>query len=403
MQTSKDTTKTLHLVYRFPPTFAGGARQALELAKGLRNYCGIDSFFIVANLENAPSYENYEGFPVYRIATKDEGRINYLIFSLNVCRLLFLKKKSFDLIHIHSIRPFYFLILLTCKLLKKPIVLSLTLLGHDDPISLKRKSLLWKIERLFYRFYNSIICSSSALKNVCLNDNLNNIAHIPCAISCGDECTLFKPISRLEKERLKQELKIPNNNNFIITFAGHLQQRKGTDILLKAWNILLEKNFPGLLIMIGPYDEYYENKELNKLIKDYLENSHERNVIFTGKVDYELVAKHIKISDCFVFPSRREGFGMVVVEAMACGVPVITSYLPGITEDIIDHEIDGIIIKDISPENLATAILTVYKNNNLSLFISNNAISKVNKKFSIKIIAQKHLELYKKFTSDIHG
>ncbi|MGH7766222.1 MAG: glycosyltransferase, partial [Candidatus Binatia bacterium] len=98
------------VAYQFPPLPAGGARHALELAKALRGR-GVESFFIVANLRNSPRYEVYEGFPVYRFTPRGVSRIRYVTFALQVCKKLWAERRSIGVIHLHSIRPFYFLVL----------------------------------------------------------------------------------------------------------------------------------------------------------------------------------------------------------------------------------------------------------------------------------------------------
>ncbi len=394
MQKDQKVKKIAMIVYRFPPVFAGGAIQAIELSKALRSKYNIDSIFITANLSNSKKYDYYNNFKVVRFKTKDFGRFNYFKFAFKVCLFLLFNKNKYDIIHVHSIRPFYFLIRLIAFLLKKPFVISLTLMGHDDPVSVKNKSFLWKLEGLLYKTYDKIICSSTALMKSCITNKLNNIILIPCIISCGDKDSIFKPIQSIEEKiKIKKSLNIPLNK-YIVTFVGHIQERKGSDILFKAWKLLVNENFPGILLLVGPYNKHYPNKDFNNLFKDFFSNSKKYNIIFTGNVNHEDVAKYLKISDCFVFPSRREGFGMVVVEAMACGVPVITSFLPDITTDIIEHNKNGLIIYDITPEKLADQIKYLYKNKESSINLSNNSIKTAIEKFSAPIIAQKHVNLY---------
>ena len=112
-------------------------------------------------------------------------------------------------------------------------------------------------------------------------------------------------------------------------------------------------------------------------MKPVLEKAAEARIIFTGQVNYAEVPRYLRASDCFVFPSKREGLSKAVIEAMACGLPVICTSIPGVTEDMIDDGEDGIILADRNPADLAQAILRVKENETLRKKLSSNAIDKV--------------------------
>ena len=104
-----------------------------------------------------------------------------------------------------------------------------------------------------------------------------------------------------------------------VIFAGRLIKEKNVDVLIKTVN-LVKKEIPDVKCMIigdGP-----EKRTLEKLAYDLgLEN----NLEFTGFLDdYDEVIAYMKLSKVFVLPSTREGFGIVALEANACGLPVVT-------------------------------------------------------------------------------
>lgn len=103
-----------------------------------------------------------------------------------------------------------------------------------------------------------------------------------------------------------------------VIFAGRLIKEKNVDVLIKAIS-LLKKDFPEICCCIvgdGP-----ERKALEKLTREL---GVRENVIFEGFQEYRALIGKIKASKVLVLPSSREGFGMVVIEAFACGVPVVT-------------------------------------------------------------------------------
>lgn len=383
------------VAYQFPPLFAGGARHALELAKALRAH-GVESVFLVANLTGSPAHEIYEEFPVYRFTPRGPSRIRYLTFALQVCKKLFAEKSSIDIIHLHSVRPFYFLVLALAKVLKKPIVLCPTLIGHDDPMSLKKKPFLWRAEGRLYRFYEKIICKSTAMKESCERAGIPDsvVASITGAIPAADLNSPFKPPESPEEiRRTREELHLPLDS-FIVTFVGRIQERKGCDLLFEAWERLLkERSFEAHLVLVGPYNSHGEGA-FNSLVAAVRAKAAEKRIIFVGPVDYTEVPRYLRASDCFVFPSKRESLGKAVIEAMATGLPAICTRIPGVTEDIIDDGEDGIILDRRDAADLARAILRVKEDETFRKKLSANAIEKVREKFSLADVTRRHLDLY---------
>jgi glycosyltransferase involved in cell wall biosynthesis len=387
--------KVAMVTYQFPPIFAGGARHALELARSLKGD-GVESFFIGANLTGSPAEETFEGFPLSRFKPLGPSRIRYLTYALQVCRKLYAERNSFDIIHFHSIRPFYFLIVALAKMLKKPVVLSPTLIGHDDPMSLKAKPFLWRLEGRIYRYYDKIICKSTAMKESCEKAGLpaSVIVSITGAIPCAAPDSPFRPPSAPEEVReTRQALGLPLDS-FLVCFVGHIQQRKGCDLLFAAWEELLkERRFSGHLVLVGPYQAEGAGA-FHAELRAALSRAREKRIIFTGQVPYAEVPRYLRAADCFVFPSERESLGKAVIEAMACGVPPICTRIPGVTEDIVDDGVDGIVLERRDPLDLAAAIFKLKQEEAVRRTLSLNALDKVRRKFSLADVSRRHLELY---------
>ena len=383
------------VTYQFPPMFAGGARHALELGRALGAH-GVECFFIGANLKNAPGREIFEGFPVYRFTPRGPGRIRYLTYALQVCKKLLAEKNSIDIVHLHSLRPFYFLVLGLARALRKPIVLSPTLIGHDDPMALKKKPFLWQVEGRMYRHYDKIICKSSGLRESCLKAGLPDslLVLIPGAVPCADAGSPFRPARDLgEVRETRKDLGLPSDS-FLATFVGHLQERKGCDLLFDAWEKLLAGGFAGHLVLVGPYPSDM-GTGFGARLKSVMEKAERNHIIFTGQVDYADVPKYLRASDCFVFPSKREGLSKAVIEAMASGLPVVCTEIPGVTEDMITNGADGIILDSRDPAALAGAIQELKQDEEMRRRLSARALAKVREKFSLADVTRRHLDLYR--------
>jgi glycosyltransferase involved in cell wall biosynthesis len=387
--------RVLMLSFLFPPTFAGGTKQALELSKALRAK-KVECLFMGANFQNAKAFEIFEGSPVYRLKTASSTRLKYLVYSLKVCCKLFILQKRVDLVFLHSLRPFSLFSVILAKLLRKPVLITLTLIGNDDPESLSRKSFLWRVEAKSLRVADKIICKSSAIKDICLKRGLREQKLV--SIPNGVNVEQFKPIAdRQEKSAIRKRLGLLESA-FVVTFVGRVSPRKGCDILFDAWEALYKK-YPQLtLLLLGPYEksvnaEYDERFE--QRLSELVENARERNIKFLGSIPHAQIAQYLRLSDCFVFPSRREGLPNAVLEAMASGLPTICMRIPGITDDIIESGIDGIILDNYDSHELALAIEAIVNDSELAKSLSSNAVRKIRERFSIDFVATKHKELYR--------
>ncbi len=134
----------------------------------------------------------------------------------------------------------------------------------------------------------------------------------------------------------------------VIIFAGKLTHAKGVDVLLKAAKIYEQKRDDVLTIIAGDGEEMANLRGLSD------ELGLER-LRFLGNVDQNTLNKLYNISDLDMVPSRKEAFGLVAIEAMACGIPVIASDVGGLP-DFVSSEV-GALIRPEDPEALAEAVL----------------------------------------------
>ena len=90
--------------------------------------------------------------------------------------------------------------------------------------------------------------------------------------------------------------------------------------------------------------------------KTLLKNNFSDNITFLGHVSHEDLPSYYNMADILTLPSDMEGIPMVILESLACGTPVVSSNVGGIP-DIIANGINGIVLDDLSPDQLASAII----------------------------------------------
>ncbi len=153
----------------------------------------------------------------------------------------------------------------------------------------------------------------------------------------------------------------------IIFFNGQLIERKGIFELLEGFKLYQNINSDISLLILG------RGQEKDKMIS-MIQTQNIQNVVFADFVEYNDVYKYFSISDVFILPSREEAWGLVNNEAMACGLPVITTYETGSSADLIEEARNGYIIKSNCPECICEAIEKVFENNLDKL---NNSLEKI--------------------------
>ena len=190
---------------------------------------------------------------------------------------------------------------------------------------------------------------------------------------------------------IPQELP-PRERNRVL-FVGRLVEWKGVDYLLKAFKIV-SKNLPDASLVIvgdGPEREHHMEQTRNLGIDD--------RVAFVGwKVGQELIEEYARASVLMVpsivdYKGQTESLGVVAIEAMALGTPVVASRVGGLTDVIADGE-TGFLVPQKDPEALAFSMEKILTDGEMAGEMSRNARKRFEKMFSPQSIAERFIQLY---------
>lgn len=243
--------------------------------------------------------------------------------------------------------------------------------------------LLKRIEIFTFKNLDYALCVNEEVKNILRLKDFNKPAKII------PHCFDFSLFKKTDPGKLKDELELKGT---VIGFIGRIIREKGLDTLLRACSELTEE-FTLLIIGRGNY-----KSELIKLSKEL---SITERIRFIDVVKYEKVPEYLGLMNIFVLPSVttercKEQFGRVIIEAMACEVPVIGSSSGAIPEVIGEY---GLIFRENDYIDLKNKILSLIKDNqnrNRLKVLGKNYV----KNFSVEKFAKKIHTIYRELLND---
>jgi glycosyltransferase involved in cell wall biosynthesis len=247
-----------------------------------------------------------------------------------------------DIIHTHLFQPRFYTTI-AHLFTRRGILIA----HKHNSVNIRKHNVFIFLEMLSIIFNQKVIAISQSVKQSLIKYEFVPEKKID-VIHNGIECQNF--YDNINKSKILNEKKI------ILGTVCRLERQKGLKYLLLAMKIILIK-FPEVkLEIIGEGTLLNELQELSKKLG--ISNS----VIFFGK--FTDVKPFYNRMDAFVLPSLYEGFGIVILEAMASGVPVIASDVDGIKE-VIQDEINGMLVLPKNPEAIAIAVTRLIQNNQL--------------------------------------
>jgi glycosyltransferase involved in cell wall biosynthesis len=229
------------------------------------------------------------------------------------------------------------------------------------------------IERLTMRLPDGIVAISQKTKDDLVRCNVRpeRIDVIPVGID------------------LERIIKIaPASRSTDVLFAGRLIQEKRVDLLLNAIAVV-KKEVPTIsCAIVGDGPERGALEDLAATL------GVEENVRFTGFVDQDGLTAQMKASKVFVLPSVREGFGLVIIEANACRLPVISiKHKMSAVRELVQDGVNGFLISEISPREIAAAILKVVTDDSLREQLAQNGFE-MSKRYAWSDISKSIIDTY---------
>lgn len=184
------------------------------------------------------------------------------------------------------------------------------------------------------------------------------------------------------REKINEEYQLPDK---FILYVGLVEPRKNLPLLIRSYRTVVDEGFSHRLVIAGRLGWMYQ--EVFKQIETL---GLEERIKFTGYIPRQNLPIVYNLAELFVYPTRYEGFGLPVLEAMACGTPVITSNISALPEIVANA---GILVTPGDESALAEAMVTVLSDPKLRENLAEKGIIR-SKDFSWKRTAKETLQVY---------
>jgi glycosyltransferase involved in cell wall biosynthesis len=256
----------------------------------------------------------------------------------------------------------------------------------------KKRKVLDQVEKFTYKLATKVYPNSRGLRDIILNEGFakeNKLKVLGKGSSNGIDTKYFDPyqFDDTQKKNKRQSLGIPLDD-FVFIFIGRLVSEKGINELVEAFKKLQNQNQNTSLLLVGPFE-----KELDPLKEETFKTIQQHEKIFTTGYQ-EDVRPYFAVSNALVFPSYREGFPNVVMQAGAMNLPAIVSDINGCNEIIVEG-VNGLIIPVKEVSALFTAMELFIENENYIDRISANAREEICKYYERKEFWEILLKEYK--------
>lgn len=371
------------IIQSFLPRMGGMERQTASLAPVLQAH-GIDVRIVTRQFTGMKPYEEMSGVPVYRLPAPSPKAVASLAYTLSAVQLL--KRIQPDVIHAHELFSPSTIGALASRLYKLPLVATLHRSGPPGDVQRLQQKFLGR-QRLAYlsRHVHAFAVISREI------DRELEVLGVPPErrhfIPNGVDIEHFAPSPAASKVARRKALGLPDG--LMAVFVGRLAAEKQLDRLVLLWRDVRVVEPTATLLLVGVGDE---EQKLRAMAID--------GVYFTGSVNN--VAPYLQAADLFVLPSTAEGLSVAMLEAMACGLPVIATAVGG-APDVIRHGENGWLVPPEDTPALQKAVQELLGDYACREKLGAEARKLVAAQYAVRSSAERLQMLYKQLAAQFGG
>jgi len=388
------------LLESFYPVVGGMESQARNKIRSL-TAAGVSITVVTRRTEaDWPAEDNVYGVPVYRV--RPAGPVSHArwIMAMTCLPTLFRLRRQYDIILVPGLRTLGIPAVIAGRLLGKISILKGASSGEFsgeffaaglDQHGLKGGA---PIVRAMIRIRNKLFGKATAIISLSteMTREFEGAGAPPALIhmipnTLDDE--VFRPAAQDEKRELRSRLELPQDAS-IVAFSGRIVSYKGVPRLARVWKELSASFSNAHLLLIGGGGSDIHNceKEIEAFINA---NQLQERIRLTGFVDN--VEDYLRAADIYAFPTENEAFPLALLEAMACGLPVVATRVGGIP-DAIQHEQNGLMIDPAQEDQLRSALERLLTDEALRVRLAKASIRTVHERYLPSTVAGQYKELF---------
>jgi glycosyltransferase involved in cell wall biosynthesis len=386
------------LSWEFPPRIIGGiAAHVHDLALAL-GQLNLDVKVITCDFPGAKDYEEIDGISVHRIDSYKYPTSNFAswvyMMNLNMQEYAIhlirdeIEKGKTCVLHSHDWLVAKVAIGLK-HLFRIPLLATIHSTEHG-----RRKGIHSEYQRMIHQ--TELWLASEAWRVICCSaymaEQVSRLFHVPFTridtIPNGVNAVQYATVPPSPTFKLQYA----DRNEKLVLYVGRLVYEKGVSVLVDAVNLVQQK-LNAKFVIVG--DGYMRDRLVDQARRVGAMNK----MFFTGFLDEASVKKLYRVADVFVIPSLYEPFGIVALEGMASGVPLVASGVGGLAE-IITHDETGVLVYPDNPESLAWGINRVLTDPGYAQWLRENALEHVTTAYNWDAIAATTSTVYDQIVSE---
>lgn len=394
---SRRPIRVLVIISRYLPDYSGAAAQQHDVLKRL-GPDQVEATVLTLRTERLPRRETLSGVRVIRLGIGKTHRPARLLYVMEVLFHLLLRGKRYDVIHAIATGWPSFLAPLAGRSLAVPSVFTSTLQGSDDPASIRAQSWGGIKTRLMHLYAAVTAFTPQQVANLV---GAGYPVENTLLLTCGVDDRFYVPGSDPECRRALRLAAGREDKGPVVLFIGTVVARKGVDLLVEAFRRLLARHPKAVLVVMGPRtkaEDFGLDESFVRRLQARCETTELRNhVAFLGRVDSaERKRSILQASDVLALFSENEGLGIVVLEAMASGVPPVLTPMPGVFDYAVQDGLNGRIADSRDPSELCRALDDVLSSDERRQAMASKARDTVRDRFSLDLVASQYLSLYRR-------
>ena len=355
------------LTETYRPEIGGGERQAALLSAGLVQR-GCPVMLVVRRSRRGLPWREAEGaVEIRRLPPTGPGRLRKWLLIIPALLQLVVKRREYDIVLVSGFRLLGISAVLAAIVTGRPTILKADSSGEmsGEYFRTGLRSLGLSPEGALAKFFlsrrNALL--RRADRFVCLSGEMRDefvAVGVPAdrcvTIPNGVDTERFHPAAPDERLALRRQLSLPAGP--VVIYTGRLVRYKGLPELLEAWRVIAVEHPEACLALVGEGggDQQACEEELRQGVEIH---SLTASVRFTGAVDN--VEDWLRAADIFVFPTHDEAFGLSLVEAMACGLPAVSTRVGGLVDIVRDGE-NAVAVPPGSPARIVDALRSLLDN-----------------------------------------